>query len=219
MTMPCETRSVGRALALSLLFPALVIPGQVVAAKLLAPESLFDAPHGVFPLAFIMLAVHALVLAGVFLKIGNTSLFELGWRSDRFVRDVLRGMVGFVGVVGLIFVIAVASGSLRELVVSIAGFTMRQRVLFLLIGLDAAMVEETIFRGCVQPALSTRLGPLGGLLVAAAVHALWHFQFQPWRLASLVAISAVYGLARSKDGSIVGSGVAHFLTWAVVGAA
>jgi hypothetical protein len=55
---------------------------------------------------------------------------------------------------------------------TIADYTGAQRLLFVLIGVQAALVEESLFRGYLQPTLMEKLGPMFGVVVDRARDAL-----------------------------------------------
>jgi len=50
-------------------------------------------------------------------------------------------------------------------------FSIGERILFLLIGLSAALIEEALFRGYIQPVAMSKYGKVGGLMMTAFLFA------------------------------------------------
>lgn len=66
----------------------------------------------------------------------------------------------------------------------------------------APVVEETVFRGFLLPGLAaSRLGAWGAILLTAVAWALLHAQYQPFYLAQIVLLGAVFGWLRLRSGS------------------
>lgn len=144
----------------------------------------------------------------------------LGWHPDALLPRLALGLV--VGVIAVSITIAgslIAGGTVNEALDTFASYSLSQRAVFIAIGLQAAFVEESLFRGTLQPLLVARLGKFGGLVVTAAVFSAYHLDPRPLSLASKFALGLVYGLARGTDprGSLVASGLGHLLVWTTVG--
>lgn len=89
------------------------------------------------------------------LRFGKTTLRSLGWRFDTVTRDVPRGLAGFALCAVLILGAIVASGeqTLGGILGTIAHYSLSERVIFAVIGVcGGALVEESLFRGYLQPA-------------------------------------------------------------------
>lgn len=175
--------------------------------------------------AFLMLAVVSLigiggiVYAGLF-RAGRVGFNELGIRREHFGREVALGVLGFVlvclallGTVNLFH----QNVPLGEAWSTIAGYSPAHRLLFLGIGIEAAITEETIFRGYLQPALIARFGLVLGIFIGAAFFALYHLNMRPSALLGKLLIGLILGALRGKDRSLVAPAVTHALIWAVLG--
>ncbi|MBL8912894.1 MAG: CPBP family intramembrane metalloprotease [Archangium sp.] len=93
------------------------------------------------------------------------------------------------------------------------------RAVFIAIGLQAAFVEESLFRGNLQPLLVTRFGKAAGLVLTAAIFSAYHLDPRPLSLAGKFVLGLVYGLARgtSAKGALTAPAFGHFLVWTTVG--
>jgi membrane protease YdiL (CAAX protease family) len=107
--------------------------------------------------------------------------------------------------------------SSHDVVATLLGFSAAQRLLFLIIGLDAAFTEESLFRGYLQPTLVHKLGFPAGLLVMAAIFALYHLKLRPVVLLGKLLLGIVFGLLRGRDRPLWSSAIAHGLLWVVLG--
>ena len=169
-----------------------------------------------------LLAASALSLGGVIglglLVWGRISLAELGWRSDRLGRDLLRGMVGGIACCGIVLLVSMSRGATAaEALQGWWTVPLLERVLGVLIGVEAALTEETLFRGDLQPTLQRMLGRGAGLLLTAVLFAVYHLRFELWGLLGKTAFGLVFGLLRDRTGRLVSPAVAHWITWTVVG--
>jgi membrane protease YdiL (CAAX protease family) len=90
-------------------------------------------------------------------------------------------------------------------------------VFFVIMGLVAAIPEETIFRGILQPTLQRKLGRWTGLVVGALVFAVYHFMFRWPALLGKIGSGLVFGTLRERTGTLWAPAIAHALTWAVLG--
>lgn len=173
-------------------------------------------------IAFIMF--YGGVVGLLLVRGGRLRARDLGYTRENFGQEVILGLAGFVIIsVLLLGWIQLSGGSeaIDEVIDSIAGFTVFDRMQFLVIGLLAASAEETVFRGYLQPALMARYTPAIGIVVTAALFAAGHFTDWPTiaRLGSLTIISLTFGLLRGHDRPITAPFVAHLTLWLIWGSA
>jgi membrane protease YdiL (CAAX protease family) len=93
-------------------------------------------------------------------------------------------------------------------------------VFFVLMGVIAAIPEETIFRGILQPTLQNKVGRWPGILLTAAIFSVYHvhFQFALPRLLSHFCWGLILGLLRERTGTLWAPAIAHALMWIIFGA-
>lgn len=193
-----------------------------IAPRILGTENIFAGDFRSLAVLAVLLGALdvGLVLSVGLLVVGRVTLRSLGWRADRLGRDVALGLAGFAACTGILvlgFMIAGASPS--EPFVAARDFTLPQRLMFLLVAIfGAALVEETIFRGYLQPVLVARLGLVGGLVASAILFDLMHMNFRPASLFTKFAFGIVFGALRGRDRSLVAPAIAHGLIWHVYGA-
>jgi uncharacterized protein len=169
-------------------------------------------------LAIIVALEVGLVVVFGLLVVGKLSLRELGWRSERPGAHIALGLAGGVVCTGIVFALSAALGaSPSEVGRTIADYTAAQRLLFVLIGLQAAFVEESLFRGYLQPTLVEKLGPMFGVVVGALVFAVYHLSFAPLPLAGKVLLGLVFGLLSYRTRSLYPGAIAHAMLWMVAG--
>lgn len=191
---------------------------------------LFDAQGDlVAPRATTFLAVALVPLVPIGLLIGlglvvlgRMDIRDLGWnRPQAPAKDVAWGLVGllvylaiFVAVVGLLV------KNPDETYATAMGYSFSARALFLLVGLHIAFVEETIFRGVVQPALILKWGKWPGIMATAILFAAWHPPyFHVSGFLIRLGLGLVTGMLRGEDRPLWGAFVAHACLWPVVGQA
>jgi membrane protease YdiL (CAAX protease family) len=149
---------------------------------------------------------------------GRESLRGLGWLSRSLLADLGVGVLGFVLLAAVVLCLSAVLGNpLRETLSSWLHQPPRVRLLALGIGCLAAFNEESLFRGYLQPGLVARAGPVGGVLFGAIVFALYHANFAPVALLGKLLFGLVFGALAYKRRSLVPSGLAHLLTWGVMG--
>ncbi|HEY3806483.1 MAG TPA: type II CAAX endopeptidase family protein [Kofleriaceae bacterium] len=180
------------------------------------------------PAAFLMILTSGVVEIGLVLRLGmcryaRLSFREAGWRGLAR-RDVAYGAFGFVL---LAIVLACVDGAQDGLTVAIADiadtiahYTPQQHVFFSLMGLIAAIPEETIFRGIMQPTLQNKVGRWSGILLTALIFAVYHVQFA-FALPVLISHTCtglILGLLRERTGTLWAPAIAHALVWIVLGA-
>lgn len=72
----------------------------------------------------------------------------------------------------------------------------------------AAIFEEMLFRGFIQPPMVTRFGPVAGIVLASAVFGLVHIA-DPWAVIPTAVIGGVAGWLRYRTGGLGASIVFH----------
>jgi hypothetical protein len=180
------------------------------------------------PAAFIINIGVALFEIGVVLRLGmcryaRLSFREAGW-TGLSLRDVAYGVLGFVLLaISLTCVLAYDSGfkdTIGDIADTIAHYTPQQRLFFPLMGIIAAIPEETIFRGIMQPTLQQKLGRWPGILLTAAIFSLHHIQlgFALPALVSHFFTGLILGLLRERTGTLWAPAIAHVLVWVILGA-
>ena len=169
-----------------------------------------------------LLAASVLSLGGVIgvglLVWGRVSLAELGWRAERLGPDLLRGAVGGAACCGIVLLISMSRGATA--IETLQGWwevPFLERLLGMLIGIEAALTEETLFRGDLQPTVQQILGRGAGQILTAVLFALYHLQFGLWGLLGKTAFGLVFGLLRDRTGRLVSPAVAHWISWTVLG--
>lgn len=183
-----------------------------------------ESPFALTPKAFIAAAVAGIVSIAVLLlglgKIGRVTPTALGWRSANLGVDVALGIGGGLVCGAITFSVGAAFGhwTLSEFLGEIAGFTVGQLALFAIIGLGAALTEETLYRGYLQPDLVARWGGVLGVLATACIFSLAHFQFRPVSLVNKLAVGLVFGTLTQTRRSLVPAAIAHFIMWVTLGA-
>lgn len=150
--------------------------------------------------------------------IGRMSWAEIGWKPVR-AWDFLIGIFGG-GVAALaiyLFGFSLGAWDWAQFYEQQLQFSASQRILFLLIGLSAGFIEESLFRGYLQPALVRKLGLIAGIAVTSVVFATYHLKFSSTALGGKFLLGFVLGVLRNKDESLVRPTVAHALMWLLIG--
>lgn len=180
------------------------------------------------PAAFVINAGVGLFEIGVVLRlfmcrIARLTFREAGWQGLA-QRDVAFGVLGFASFAVVITCLFAAESGFRDAIeyiaTTIAHYTPQQRALFVLMGVIAAIPEETIFRGILQPTLQAKVGRWPGIALTAAIFSVFHVQFQ---LALPLLLShfcwgLILGLLRERTGTLWAPAIAHMLVWIVLGA-
>ena len=169
-----------------------------------------------------LLVASVLSLGGVIglglLVWGRVSLAELGWRAERLGPDLLRGAVGGAACCGIVLLISMSRGATAtETLQGWWEVPFLERLLGMLIGVEAALTEETLFRGDLQPTVQQILGRGAGQILTAVLFALYHLQFGLWGLLGKTAFGLVFGLLRDRTGRLISPAVAHWISWTVLG--
>ena len=217
-------RLIHSALFLLLRTPVIFILGFAILPGLLGMEDLLDGSvTGVLLLVFILGLFDVGLMFGVgLMKIGRVpDMRSLGWRWEKPGKNLALGVLGFVlCMLGLFLGLWVQTGGVPfgELFQQMASFSLTQRLCFIAIGLlGAAIVEESFYRGYLQPAMISRFGAVGGIIATAIIFDLAHMNFKPAALISKLVSGLVFGFLRGKDGSLMAPAIAHALFWFVVG--
>lgn len=156
-------------------------------------------------------------------RYARLSFREAGW-SGLAPRDVAYGVLGFVLFAIVVTCVLAAESGFKDTIAyiadTIAHYTPQQRVFFVLMGVIAAIPEETIFRGILQPTLQKKVGRWPGILLTAAIFALYHihFQFALPRIISHTCWGLILGLLRERTGTLWAPAIAHALMWIILGA-
>ena len=182
-------------------------------------EQVFDGSIAALmaTLAMLVYAVGGVAGLGV-IYFGRETLQSLGWKSAAPQRDVALGILGLFALVGVMLAAFVCFGeSLTELWQTVLAFPAGLRAQFLVIGVLAALAEETLFRGYLQPAAQAKLGTFWGIVLVALVFSLYHMTPHPLGLVVKFGFGLVLGFLRFRTQSLVAPAVAHFAVWQVLG--
>jgi membrane protease YdiL (CAAX protease family) len=187
-------------------------------------REIWEAP----PAAFIInigvgLFEIGLVLGLWMRRYARLSFREAGW-NGLALRDVGYGVVGFaLFAIVVTCVFATESGfkdAIAHIADTIAHYTPQQRALFVMMGVIAAIPEETIFRGIMQPTLQNKVGRWSGILLTAVIFAVYHvhFAFALPRIISHTCWGLILGVLRERTGTVWAPAIAHALMWIIFGA-
>jgi membrane protease YdiL (CAAX protease family) len=154
-------------------------------------------------------------------RFGRLSWADLGWTTDGLGRSGLFGALGAVAMVGIMAGVLAAIGlDLGELFKVATSYTAGQRLQWVFIGLSAAVAEESVFRGYLQPTLIAKTGMVGGVFLCSVIFALYHLPIapNPVGLVTKLLFGLLLGSMRGRDRSLVAPMLAHFVFWQTVGA-
>jgi membrane protease YdiL (CAAX protease family) len=216
-------RSISHALFLTLALAGTFVIGYGVVGPALGLERdrLHDGSAGALAaVAATGLLQLTLVIGLGLLAWGRLSLRELGWAVRSLARELWLGAAGAAILALCVTVVVLAlGGNLRALGHDILHFTPSQRVQMLLIGVFAALVEETLFRGYWHATLKRRYGARSALVLGALVFTLYHAPFLPQLPALLAKFSfaLVLGGLREHSGTLLAPAFAHFGLWQIMG--
>lgn len=214
--------SIQRALVLIVVY---VVLGALVFQALRATGLWTESLSAMEPSAamFTLIAFGTLLTGGVVVWVGSLRAVggtwrTLGWHTDRLGRSLLLGILGAFAAVCVPIGLQLAYGAtITEVMEDLAQVTVAQRLVFLCIGMHAGFLEESMFRGNLQPSLQARLGRPAGLALTAAIFAIYHMSLAPLALASKFTLGLIFGAVRGRNGSLVAPAVAHALVWTVAG--
>lgn len=209
-----------RAFALIAVFCVTVFAIRAVVHFTTDPERPYDSTPTFWLAWLISSAFAALVLVRHgSVKNGHGSWHTLGWHADGLAKNLALGIaVGALSITINVITSLVVGATLADDLETITGYTLTERAVFIAIGLQAAFIEESLFRGNLQPLLVARHGRILGILTTAAIFSAYHLDPRPFSLISKFCVGLVYGAARDfTKGSLVASGFGHFLVWTTVG--
>jgi membrane protease YdiL (CAAX protease family) len=156
-------------------------------------------------------------------RYARLSFREAGW-SGLALRDVAYGVLGFALFAIVVTCVFAAESGLEDAIAyiadTIAHYTPHQRAFFALMGLIAAIPEETIFRGIMQPTLQRKIGRRSGILLTAVIFTVYHvhFAFALPRIISHFCWGLILGSLRERTGTLWAPASAHALMWIILGA-
>lgn len=156
-------------------------------------------------------------------RYARLSFREAGW-SGLALPDVAYGVLGFALFASVVTGVFAAESGFKDAIAyiadTIAHYTPQQRAFFVLMGVIAAIPEETIFRGILQPTLQKQVGRWPGLVLTAVIFALYHvhFAFALPRIVSHLCWGLILGLLRERTGTLWAPAIAHALMWIIFGA-
>lgn len=213
-----------RATLVHALLVTLVLPiggiamGMLLGPYLPAPDShRYDGSMGAFVRQLVQFGVGTTYIGLALLLAGRVRWRDLGW-YDLSLRQVALGVGGFLALFVAFGAFAVVTSGYTAggFLEAIAAFTWRERLLGLLIGVSASLVEESLYRGYVQPALCKRLGATGGIVATAVLFSLMHIPTNLVAFAGRLLIGLGLGFLRGQDRPLWAPAIAHTLVWVVI---
>ncbi|HSP20394.1 MAG TPA: CPBP family intramembrane glutamic endopeptidase [Myxococcaceae bacterium] len=171
----------------------------------------------------VLVGTSILSLGGVIglglLRWGRLSLADLGWSTARPGPDLARGLLGGAACCGIVLLLRMSAGeTAAEALQGWWSVPPTERLLIVLIGIEAALTEETLFRGDLQPTLQRMLGRGAGLLLTALIFAAYHLRFGLLGLLGKTAFGLLFGLLRDRTGGrLLSPALAHWISWTVMG--
>lgn len=187
-----------------------------------ADDDPFDGTLGDFVRVGLIHAVDAALIVGVLLVgYGRCSLADLGWGPERRPgRALALGVVGAVVCASIVAGVGWVLGGLdglRETIGGFLGMSVPQRLLCVLVGIGAGFIEETVFRGSLQPVVVRRLGRPLGIALTALIFSAYHLKFGPVGFIVKVLFGGVFGALREATGRNWAPALAHAGVWLLVG--
>lgn len=176
-------------------------------------------PFGFGVMALMVLLQTGGVLGLGLLALGRVSPRQLGWRAEGLGIQILLGLAGAALMVGVLLATfaLLTDTPLSEVLAAMGGWSPAQRLLFLAVGVNAALTEESLFRGYLQPALIRWMGAPAGILASAAIFSAYHLNFSPLSLIPKLGFGLILGGLRGRDRPLVAPAIAHALFWVLVG--
>jgi membrane protease YdiL (CAAX protease family) len=153
-------------------------------------------------------------------RLGKTSLHDLGWRASSLPRMVAFGLVQTALLVGLVFAAYWGLAGLRGvrgLANAIASMPVSERVFYVVAGAKVAFVEETLFRGDLLGKLSLRTSIVAGVALSSILFALYHRTLAPVPLGMKFVLGTIFAVFTIRTRSLIPSAIAHWLLWIIVG--
>ena len=166
----------------------------------------------------------ALVLFAVVAR-NPTWRTRLGITTRDMGRGVLLGVLAAASLTAVLLGLAAlywGADMARHLWGEILHQPLSARLDFLAIGITAAIAEELLFRGLLQPIAIDKLGMILGILVVALAFTVSHprvFSWPPFMFSNLFLTGLLYGVLRGRDRPLTAVLVAHTLAWVQWGGA
>ena len=206
-------------IVLQLLF-VFVLGMMVLAPRMFPnPENLFEPSLAVaiFLLVATIFGAVGLVWYGSVKSVGRTWR-ELGWHTDQLGQQLAFGVLGGLAcltvVTGVLWVLGVSPSEVFE---GVRHTTLAERLVFMSVGIQAAFIEESLFRGNLLPALEKRMSGKAALPLSAVIFAAYHLNPNPVSMVTKTFFGMIYaGLNKAKR-SLVAPAIAHALFWTIVG--
>jgi membrane protease YdiL (CAAX protease family) len=159
------------------------------------------------------------IVYGLLLKPANLKISQLGWSLKNLPKNILFGILGFVGISLALYLVMFFLNVLdwEQIKNQQAHYDWKMRAGFLLIGIHAAFLEESVFRGYLQKILVDRFGKTIGIVAGSIIFSLYHLNFNPIGLIGKFIIGVGYGVLFQKNKSLIPSAIAHILFWVAWG--
>jgi membrane protease YdiL (CAAX protease family) len=208
-------KSIARSLFLVGLLMAWNAAGDRISDRLGIETESFASPWK-FPLIALGTAITCVgIVGGGVVLWGNISLRELGWTRPT-VGEVVLGLAQTAICCAMIVAVYVAFGALAELGKMMTSLTLGQRVFFATMGIRNAFVEESLFRGDLFRGIDARFGTIAAVILSSVAFALFHRTLSPIPLAMKFAMGIVFALGVARTRSLIPSGLAHAVVWAIM---
>lgn len=220
-----STPTIRRGLAMAIIRGVLFFAGTAIVARQVLGDGvdLFGGSGPALAIIAALLLCDAVGTSLALWRVGRQTPATLGWPSVHVGRDVVIGVIGFAVCAAWLVLVMLAVGgtaAVGEVLDAIVGWSPTQRASFVVIGIcGAAIAEESLYRGYLQPALVSKLGVVGGILLTSLLFSLLHFNFNPVSVVSKFLLGCTYGLIAWRTGSLVAPAVTHALVWVLIGAA
>jgi membrane protease YdiL (CAAX protease family) len=167
----------------------------------------------------ILFAFIVVVSVGGWLMRGSVPFYgswrSLGWDFTGFSRQVLIGIpLGVVGIaITMLSIHTFLQVGWAEIVDGMLDVGWPQRAVFVLIGLHAGLVEESLFRGNLFGALRAKCPVLLAVAIQAAVFSLYHLSFGPASLINKFLCGIVFASPQLLLGKrlLLPGAIAHFM--------
>jgi membrane protease YdiL (CAAX protease family) len=176
------------------------------------------SPQALVLLLIVFLIGSVGIVGGGLSGLAGVSWNSLGWRREKLLKEIGRGILAFIVVSAVAGVGAIVGGLLLGLELPAempeSPPTLPAIAMSVCFGfLVAAWQEENLFRGYLQPLLIERWGYWPGIIAQAALFSIAHMGWYPtWPLYLLAFFAGiVFGWLRGRDRSLIPAFVAHGL--------